>query len=160
MVVIGIDPGKSGGLAAYYPERNVMVAMPMLMTLNEGIDASGVRYFIESHTGVGEVHVFIERAQAMPKQGVVSMFNYGESTGRLHGAIMCASGVTTWDRVRPQSWKKALLPCKSKGKDEAIAHVELHHPEVGLVLPGCRKPHDGMADACCIAAYGAMVVPL
>lgn len=39
-------------------------------------------------------------------------------------------------------------------KAPAIAYIREHHPEINLVSPGAEKPHDGTADAGCIAVWG------
>jgi len=90
----------------------------------------------------------------MPQQGVVSMFNYGKGVGRVQGVVL-ALGLDLIE-VRPQVWKRAILPCIEKGKAEAIRYIKFQFPEIELVLPGCKKPHDGLADAACIAVYGGL----
>ena len=60
-------------------------------------------------------------------------------------------------RVTPQAWKKAILAGTKKDKDAAIEYVNMKYPDFELILPRCRKPHDGMADAICIAEYGRIL---
>lgn len=38
-------------------------------------------------------------------------------------------------------------------KAASIAYATEHHPEINLVPPRCRTPHDGLADAICIASW-------
>jgi hypothetical protein len=39
-------------------------------------------------------------------------------------------------------------------KDAAIAYCRRAFPDVPLVMPRCRNPHDGIADSLCILQYG------
>lgn len=149
---IGIDPGLRGGIAVIDAETKSVKAWPMPIDPDtEGID------ILELHRRlVGIPHestiVTVEKAQAAPKQGVVSMFNYGVGFGIVR-AIATLTHECVY-MVRPTIWKKALGLSGQPGKESAILLVEQLYPEVNLVLPRCRKPHDGMADAICIAHYG------
>lgn len=93
----------------------------------------------------------IEQAQAMPKQGVTSMFNYGRGYGKLLG-VLEALGVPH-ETVRPTAWKKVVLAGTKKDKDAAIEHVMRAYPGIPLVWGRRKVPHDGIADAACLAEY-------
>jgi crossover junction endodeoxyribonuclease RuvC len=58
----------------------------------------------------------------------------------------------------PQRWKGVVLHGSAKDKDAAISWCRRAFPDVALVPPGCRKPHDGMADALCLLEYGRRVL--
>lgn len=102
--------------------------------------------------GLAPSCVLIEKAQAMPGQGVTSMFNYGKGFGLILG--VCEALGIPYRLITPQAWKKLVLAGTAKDKDAAINFVRRAYPGVDLT-PGRKvKPHDGMADAVCIAEYG------
>ena len=85
-VYIGIDPGKTGGLALI---RDGFVAdlAPMPVIGKEPDEARLADWLrrealTESRPGVFAV---LEKVGAMPKQGVTSMFNFGRCYGAIRG---------------------------------------------------------------------------
>lgn len=56
-------------------------------------------------------------------------------------------------RVRPQAWKQLVLAGTAKDKAAAIAFCRNAHPTLELVPPRFRAPHDGMAEAVCLAHW-------
>lgn len=178
---IGIDPGLDGGLAFWVPRENLITAtvIPLRVagTSQKGADKSEVDV-VACMQWIGAQYkptimqtlvttAVIEKVSAMPHQGVCSMFNFGMTFGKLTGMleIMAAAsvskdGVGTFGalRVTPQTWKKLVLAGTQHGKGDAIAHVKNRFPHVNLLpTPRCRKPHDGMADAICMAEYAAQL---
>ena len=149
MKVIGIDPGMKGGIAILDTETNQMKAVPTPL-IGKEIDYRRVH---EALTFYEPSIVVVEKVHAMPGQGVTSMFNFGLS----YGAIIALASVSKARLVLvpPQMWKKHVLAGTSKDKDAAIQFCNQTYPSINLVLPRCRKPHDGMADAICMAHYGA-----
>ena len=106
---------------------------------------------------LGEDHVicYIENVSAMPKQGVVSMFNFGFSTGAIHG-IMAAMSIPR-HLVTPQAWKKLILSNTEKDKKAAVDYCRRVYPDISLLATErSRKSHSGMADALCIARYALL----
>lgn len=146
-MIIGIDPGKAGAIAYITPEGGVG-AVPMPLSGKE-LDAHAVsRLLFDNQPSM----VVIEKAQAMPGQGVTSMFNYGKGFGMLLG--VCEAMKIPYRLITPQAWKKIVLAGTAKDKDAAVNFVRRAYPSVNLT-PGRKvKPHDGMADAVCIAEYG------
>lgn len=146
MHYIGVDPGKKGGLA-YLREGEVSYeAMPSsLKDIN--------RFFFEvSIKSDSQVTVVMEKVGPMPKQGVTSMFTFGAGYGALQMAAV-ANGCRLL-LVTPQEWKKVILAGTDKTKDSSIRVCEYLFPTVNLVPQGCRKPHDGIAEAILLAEYG------
>ena len=88
----------------------------------------------------------IERVGAMPGQGTVSMFSFGQTYGALL-AILASLDIPTHE-VTPQAWKRhhGLI-----GQDKSAA-VEL----ANKLYPTLHIPvtRDGRADALLIALYG------
>lgn len=147
---IGIDVGKKGALAVL-KDKKVERVVKMPDSLRDVYSFFADVVTVAKKSGCTPVAV-LEKVGPMPKQGVTSMFTFGEGFGALKMAAV-ASGCKLV-LVRPQEWKKSILNGTDKSKDAAIRTCEFHFPEVSLVLPGCRKPHDGMAEAVLIAEYG------
>lgn len=151
MIVIGIDPGKSGGLAAI---RDGLVVDAMSMPVEprgkgkakEAVSASDIRGFIWEADE--EVVAVLEQVHAMPRQGVSSSFQFG----RMYGGVEVAAHAYA-DRVEyvtPHEWKKALLP-KGAPKDASRELASSLYPGGSIFWP--LKKHEGVAEAALIAHY-------
>ena len=154
MIYIGVDPGKSGGIAII-SEVGVEDITPMIIA-GKDIDLAAIVDWLDYHL-LGDEHAIacIEKVSAMPKQGVVSMFSFGFSTGAMHG-IIAAFGIPR-HLVTPQAWKKSILSGTKRDKDAAIDYCRRLYPDVSLLATEkSRKPHSGMADALCIARYALL----
>ena len=84
MKIIGIDPGLSGAIAVL--ENNKVLNMFDMPVMSEGKknkrqlnSALLVNLIKENIENSGEVAVVVEQVNAMPGQGVTSMFNFGLS---------------------------------------------------------------------------------
>lgn len=147
MTTCGVDPGLTGGLAVI-KDLAPLDCRPMFVSGGD-IDFDDFAHYLQTFSP--DV-VAVERAQAMPKQGVVSMFNYGVGFGGLIG--VCAALGLRCELVRPQDWKARVLRGTAKDKNAAIAYCRRAFPAVSL-LPSerSRTNHHGMADALCLAIY-------
>jgi len=152
--IIGIDPGLSGAIAWLSPQGISYVIMP---TMKEGVNALALtrllKEIVHRHPGA---HVFIEKAQAMPKQGVTSMFNYGVGFGMIIGVCQALELRTTL--VRPREWTKVMhagVSADMSAKDKSyVAAVRLLPSHSFLATERSSKPHKGLIDAALIALYG------
>lgn len=143
---VGIDPGQSGGIGVIWDD---IEAFPM-----PGSEQDIVKLIANIRQKAPEIVVILEKAQAMPKQGIVSTGKYMESYGFIKGAL--AAMKIPFQEVRPAVWKREILSGEidKRDKDTSIRICERIFPQVDLILPRCRKPHDGMAEALLIAEYG------
>lgn len=142
MIVAGIDPGQQGGIA-------VLSFVPMACAMP--LSGKEVDCRTLAHLVGGADFVVVEKAQAMPKQGVTGMFRYGVGFGKILGLLEGLS--IPHVLVTPQAWKKVVLAGTAKDKDAAVNFVRRAHPWADLTPGQKRKPHDGIADAICIAEY-------
>ena len=161
MLIIGVDPGQKGGIA--YWNGVEMSAMPMPLAGKE-IDIETLAGATKAklpvnHLGVQGINLFgvVEKVHSMPKQGVSSSMKFGKNYGIILG-VLGALRIPV-QLVTPQAWKKEILAGSKKDKDAAIEYVRLKYPNVRLIPPGCRKPHDGIADAVCICEMGVKLQP-
>ncbi len=151
-MIVGIDPGKAGGLAYIGSEIVGAGAMPMPLS-GKDIDGHELAMVLDNWK---PDTVIIEKSQAMPGQGVTSMFNYGAGFGRLLG--ICEALGLPYRLVTPQRWKGVVLAGTAKDKDAAIAFVRRAYPSINLTPGRKRRAHDGIADAVCLAEYGRQLM--
>lgn len=161
-MVVGIDVGLTGGLAALGTTLKTARCMPIIPGSRKGsrkgskneLDIDEVVNWIRELAKTHAIRlVVIERQRSMPKQGVTSMFRLGEVYGALQGVVR-ALGLPML-KVQPKDWKDVVLRGTAKDKPAAIQHVRGRYPGIDMDV-GKRKViyHDGMADAVCIAEYG------
>lgn len=157
MYYIGIDPGKSGGIAVIRFDK--VVVTPMILS-GKDIDVYEMTKWIKNETFMLKNTVAcIEKVHAMPGQGVTSMFKFGFVTGVMHG-ILGALGIPI-HLVTPQAWKKKILVGTNKDKDAAADYCRKVYPKVSLLATErSRKPHSGIADSLCIARYASLTIDI
>lgn len=143
--ILGIDPGKSGGLAFIADENIKVWPMPIAGSTPDSLEI--VNILKEFKPGI----VAIEQVHAMPGQGVTSMFTFGRGFGKIEG-IVEALGFSIM-LITPQAWKKLILAGTAKDKNAAVEFCRRRWPSLSLIPEGYRKPHEGICDALCIAEY-------
>jgi len=97
--------------------------------------------------------VILEKVHSMPKQGVKSVFSFGQNFG------MCRLWATLWGGsviyVTPHKWMTSVFDSDKGGgttKDRSLLFARRRWQNVDLRL---RKHHDhGRSDALCIAEWG------
>ncbi len=150
MIIIGIDPGKTGAIACFTPYQ-IATCIPMP-------DPQGIAACLVNFRGL-TAHAFLEKAQARPGQGVSSMFNYGTGYGTILGILAALEIPHTL--VTPQSWMKVMHAGTAIGKtkDRSIEAAKRLFPGVSLrATAKSLKDNHGMAEALLIAAYGQRVL--
>ena len=144
--VIGIDPGQKGAVAILSDCSLSVHPMP-----EHPFDLA----LLLSKLPTAKSHVFVEKAQAMPKQGACSMFNYGRGFGEILGVIAALGFSHTL--VPPQTWTKVMhRGCYGKdSKAKSLDAATRLFPHVDLLRTAkCFKPDEGYIDALLIAEYG------
>src|SRR5262245_16773827 len=149
MLVVGVDCGVKGGLAAVADGNGVGTLLDAIdiPTVGDGarerVDVMAVRNWIQRHK---PDFALIERAQAMPRQGASSGFKYGRATGALEAAVtLCAIPL---EIIEPTAWKRFWkLPPKDKERSRQRA-LELFPAAHALLA---RKRDHGRAEAALIA---------
>lgn len=158
-VFLGIDPGKSGAIAVLDADGTLKFQVTPTIAAERGrsrreFDVTGM---VAALNTVKVQHVVrlitIERVGPMPQDGPVQAFSFGEGFGLWRG-IMAGLGLPHI-LVRPQTWKAKILSGTKQDKGAAIAWCQARYPDVSLLrTPRCASPHDGFADAACLAEYG------
>ena len=151
-MIVGIDPGQTGGIAYIDIVSGAADAIPMPLTGKE-IDGHELA---NSLRGRSINTVILEKVHAMPKQGVSSTFKFGMGFGLVIG--VCEALGIPYRLVTPQAWKKVVLAGTAKDKDAAVTFVRRAYPSINLTPGRKRVPHDGIADAMCMAEYGRQLM--
>lgn len=143
MIYIGIDPGITGGIAALSSDGHILLAAKMPAT---ELDLWTLVSQLPLNRGVLDTdrRAMIEKAQPMPKQGIVSAFTYGRGYGALL-MTLTAAGIP-FDQVTSPVWQQALS-CRSKG-DKNVTKRRAQQ-----LWPSRTITH-AIADALLIAEYG------
>jgi len=135
VIIIGIDPGTSGGIASRVGDTTWVIKMP----------DSPVEIAKEIQMFAGERGTcYLEKVHSMPGQGVVSSFKFGRNLGVLEGILAALQIRLEW--VTPQTWQKAL-GCMSKGDKNVTKRKALE------LFPDIKVTHS-TADALLICEYG------
>tara|TARA_B110000438_G_C15377979_1_gene463490 strand:- start:41 stop:520 length:480 start_codon:yes stop_codon:yes gene_type:complete len=153
MIIIGIDPGISGAISII--ENKKILEVYDTPTMIDGkknkrqINSAQVTNIIKETLNKGKkVVVVVEQVNAMPGQGVTSMFNFGQSFGVIKG--ICAALSLPIYFVRPTKWKKHFNLIKTN-KDASRTKIIEVYPEISSKLQ--RKKDSNRADAILIALY-------
>ena len=153
MIIIGIDPGLSGAIAILQNKK--VQSIFDIPVMSEGKknkrqlnSAQMVKIIKDNISNIEETVVVVEHVNAMPGQGVTSMFNFGQTFGSIKG-ICAALGLPIF-YVRPAKWKKHFELINSS-KDASRTKVIEMYPSISPRL--AKKKDVNKADAILIARY-------
>ena len=155
MYIIGIDPGISGAIC-FFEDGQVkeIIDMPVMAEGKKNKrQVNGSQIYNEilriiKKVEKQEIRVVIEKVSAMPKQGVTSMFNFGQSFGILKG--ICSAMQLPMYFVRPAKWKKYFNLINSE-KDASRSRAIEIFPYFSTQLS--KKKDSNKADAILIASF-------
>lgn len=176
MIICGIDPGKSGCLAFYNPDKNRIIKVIDMPTLNASKVKGKTKTVIswptlaeelrrmDDHYGNDDIRAFLElvsggtfgAGKAAMRMGVTSAFSFGRGYGGLEMGV----AVFQWplEYVTPVVWKRhfGLGPDKEAARAKASqilpADTALWTPSRG----NCTKLQaEGRAEASLIAVWGS-----
>ena len=109
MRIFGIDPGIAGAIAVLDDKK--IVDVKDLPTMSEGkknkrqLNSANLSQYISSNiVDFNKTVVVVEQVNAMPGQGVTSMFNFGQTFGAIKGITATLKLPIFF--VRPSKWKK------------------------------------------------------
>ena len=153
MKIIGIDPGLSGAIAVMHDKKVInMYDMPVMAEGKKNkrqLNSSQLVNIIKENINEGEeTIVVVEQVNAMPGQGVTSMFNFGQTFGAIKG--VCAALKLPIFFVRPSKWKKHFELINSS-KDASRTKVIEMYPTLSSQL--AKKRDVNKSDAVLIAKF-------
>ena len=153
MKIIGIDPGLSGAIAIL--QNNKVLNLFDMPVMAEGkknkrqLNSAQLVNILKDNTkSNAEIAVVVEQVNAMPGQGVTSMFNFGQTFGAIKG--VCAALALPIFFVRPSKWKKHFELINSS-KDSSRTKVIEMYPSLSSQLS--KKKDVNKSDAILIARY-------
>ena len=153
MKIIGIDPGLSGAIAIL--KNNIVLSIFDMPVMSEGKknkrqlnSALLVSLLRENINNNEEVAVVVEQVNAMPGQGVTSMFNFGQTFGAIKG--ICAALDLPIFFVRPSKWKKHFELINSSKDSSRTKAIEMY-PKLSKEL--AKKKDVNKSDAILIARF-------
>lgn len=162
-IYVGIDNGLAGGLAAYFTTGELRV-IPMPVVGVKSAKGNKREYNIQAiiqwfdQLPSAPKMVVLEKAQAFPGQGVVSMFGVGRGFGIMEGIL--ATRKFPYTIVAPKTWQKKMF--------EGVAHTDTKQASVlvaqrlfpDTVFTGTErsvKVKDGLTDAALMAKYAQTI---
>lgn len=143
-MIIGIDPGRTGGFALLEESGLTIKPMPD--------NPVGIRALLG---GSQTKHVFLEKASTHPRDGRVGAFNYGHHNGVLEGILVALH--VPYTLVPPVVWAKVMHAGTDSGVDTKKRSVQAFmrlFPNVTMTFGKATKPHLGAVEAALIAEYG------
>lgn len=163
-IYLGIDPGKHGAVVVLDAD-GALLSWHDTPTRTTGYTAAGTEQIAQCELGTAEmlrgivgaalksgldVRAAIERVGAMPHEGAVGAFSFGQSVGIWLG-VLAALGVPCVG-VAPATWHRQMLSgaIGPRPKDRSIAVARLRWP----TMPLNRKADADRADAAHIADWG------
>ena len=153
MKIVGIDPGLSGGIAIL--ENNKVLRLFDMPIMAEGkknkrqLNSALLVNIIKENISINEeIAIVVEQVNAMPGQGVTSMFNFGQTFGAIKG--VCAALNLPIFFVRPSKWKKHFELINSS-KDSSRTKVIEMYPSLSNQLS--KKKDVNKSDAILIARF-------
>jgi hypothetical protein len=151
---LGVDPGLSGALAVIetvngLPTLVDVIDMPVMGTGRKArVDVLAAVDWIRNHAPSA---CYLERAQAMPRQGSSSGFIYGRSVGAIESAVALSRVPITI--VEPSVWKRQLH-LNGGDKEQSRLLVLQKFPQQHALL--ARKRDHNRAEAILLAVWGTM----
>ena len=153
MIICGIDPGVSGAISILENKKVIEIFdMPTMIDGKKNkrqVNGAQVTNIIKDKLNEkAEIIIVVEQVNAMPGQGVTSMFNFGQSFGVIKG--ICSALSLPIYFVRPTKWKKHFNLIKTN-KDASRTKVIQIYPKISSQLS--KKKDSNKADAILIARY-------
>ncbi len=153
MRIIGIDPGLSGAIAILEDSKiKELFDMPVMpdgkknkRQLNSALLVKLIKNSIKN---LEDTVMVVEQVNAMPGQGVTSMFNFGQTFGAIKG--ICAALELPIFLVRPAKWKKHFELINSSKDASRTKAIEMY-PSFSEQLS--KKKDVNKSDAILIARY-------
>lgn len=144
MRFIGVDPGKSGALSIIREDGEVEIYP---------FDREVYRNVLSDYAKVGNMYTAkccLEHVGAAPKQGVVSMFSFGENFGFIQGLLTAFQ--IPYELVRPRKWKKEFSI--TADKNQSIDVCKRLFPNAILKRTDrCKVDDSNFAEALLLAEY-------
>lgn len=154
MIVLGVDPGSTGGLTIIDTVLCTVIVldMPTEIVVKQRQLTSALE-FASIVNRLGVEAAFVEDVWARPNEGPVGAFSFGRGVGRLEG-VLDSLRIRRWS-IKPQDWKSKLKV--SASKELAVRRAQELFPEAASVFIGSRGGlKHGRAESALLALYGCL----
>lgn len=145
--IIGIDPGKSGGIAVIHYTVNGARSRVMDVIKMPETEADLANYLRRLKKTKHDTAVFLELVGSMPKQGISSTWKFAQNYGMIRGILAALRFQREF--VTPTSWQ-GLLKCRSGG-DKNVTKRKAQE-----LFPKLNITH-AIADSLLIAEFGRRI---
>ena len=140
---IGLDPGKKGAMAIIESTPDGIGEVKIIP-----FEPSDYISALKRYSGAT---VCIEQVQSLPREGVKSVWSFGQTYGWLLG-VMDALGVS-YQAVPPNKWKREYSLLRAE-KKQSIEVCKRLFPNVSLKRTDrCKTDDDNMADSLLLCEY-------
>lgn len=159
MRILGIDNGLDGGLVVVDDGKILAKKVTPTVTVKASKREFNAVEIVTFIRDLKPDHIFLEKAQAMPGQGVSSMFSIGLGYGLYRGILTAL--YLPFTLVHPKTWQGLMFRDLPKGDTKAMSYIvcmRLWPKEDWKASERCKKPHDGLTDAAMIAGYGSRML--
>ena len=153
MRIFGIDPGITGAVAIL--DGKEIIDVLDLPTMSEGkknkkqLNSAHLSQYISNNVkDINKTVVVVEQVNAMPGQGVTSMFNFGQTFGAIKG--ISATLKLPIFFVRPAKWKKHFDLINSSKDASRTKAIEIY-PSLAEKLS--KKKDVNKSDAILIGRF-------
>lgn len=145
---LGIDPGQNGAIVLIDGDEKMIGYF----------EHTSGQFLYKIIKDVKPRAVFIEKAQTMPKQGIVSAFNYGAGFGELIAAVNICE--VRYYLISPRRWTSKMLigtnsfDATKYRSSQAFKRLFPEWSEHKALLNRAGRLHEGVVDAALIGLYG------
>ncbi len=154
MIFLGIDPGLKGSLSAIN-ERGEIVLHTVMPTVGNEYDLAGIQSFLAELLAIdSECRAVIEKPIILvgksSRKTTRSVYYFD---GLIQAMLFCMK--ISFESVSAKKWQSTTIGNGNKDtKAASIQYVQRKYPGFSLLATErSRKPHDGIADALCMAEY-------
>jgi len=99
--IIGIDPGKSGGITTLYNGKIIDISK---MPINPDEFYKHLLFLGLPRMYRGKLSVYIEDVHSMPTDGSKQAFTFGRGLGQIEGVIAAMGLTEALKRISPMKW--------------------------------------------------------
>lgn len=166
--IIGIDPGKFGGIAILTGTLNQIYPMPLKdnqFDINTFLDILNPYY--------KDCGIVVEDVHAIFGASAKSTFNFGYICGQINASIITSLGEFIY--IQPKVWQKEIwieedrivIPKEQRYKNKIITVFKTDTKKTSFnackrifplinvpTTPKSKVPHDGIVDALLLSEYG------
>lgn len=158
MIYIGIDVGKRGAIAVTHPSGRVESFFFKLNPDKSYNLCDTWKVFNKIKKYKNKSIVVIEDVYCVGGSSAQATWSFAEGKSMIE-CFLVAMGFK-YNKVKPKAWQKVIfqgLPDHLETtKDKSIFFTQQKYPKCNLTPDRLRSPHDGIADAVCMAHYAKL----